>query len=431
MRLNIRTRQESLSEGTNFTRLSLTTLESVFPPNPIGRLRYEFAEGLAKRGNRITVITSLPSIRNKLDKSGTGAKFPPPFYLEETEDFSIIRVVPKNGDQNNLLGNIMAHLVTPFSLTIVSYLKSADSQIIHCSSPPLFLAMGACIVSSIRRKPLVLRIHDLHPDALIKMGLLKNRLLIGILRAIEKFVYVRASIITVLSPSYKSYVTSVGVPESKVQIIPNWYQTETPTHLVSRPLDEVTGVSMHGKTVFTYAGSLYWAQDLDIVIESAKLLSERRDILFLIVGEGPKKKGLVEKAEKMRLENIRFLPMQRKPEYLQIVNESRACIVSLADGYTSPTFPSKIPELMGLGKPILMKAPSNSEVAKLTKEAGCGLFTDSRDPEAFVKLVLELTNNKDFADRLGRNGKDYARKFFSPSSCIDKYEELLNRLPMR
>ena len=80
---------------------------------------------------------------------------------------------------------------------------------------------------------------------------------------------------------------------------------------------------------------------IETVIDAAYLLRHNKDILFLIVGDGPKNQGLAERAKRLKLENVVFMPLQPKEVYLQIVLASHACVVTLNKSYTSPTLPFK------------------------------------------------------------------------------------------
>lgn len=412
-------------------RLSILAIESVFPPDPLGRLRYEFAKELASRGNRIVVIVPFPPECFTLhDKSHSRRKsLHQLFNWERLGNLLVLRVVPRKMSGETFLSKVAEHLLTPISLSASALTFSRNADIVHCSSPPLLSAFGACLVSAIRHLPLVVRYHDLHPDALVKMGLLRNRIAVSMLEIIEKFVYLRADKITVISPAYKSHIVSRGIPPERIEVIPNWYQpSETAMRGEYESLMPQIAAKIKGKIVFTYAGSLYWAQDLETVIDAAHLLREKEDLVFLIVGEGPKRREIVERAKKLNLRNVFFLPVQRRKVYLQIVSASRACLVTLSKNYTSPTLPSKVPELMGLGKPIIANAPVSSEVTEVIAKASCGLVVEPGDPEAFAEAVLALSEDERFATESGKNGRAFAEENFSPSICLDRYDKTFRSL---
>jgi len=61
------------------------------------------------------------------------------------------------------------------------------------------------------------------------------------------------------------------------------------------------------------------AQGLESIIETARLLRNIDDILFVFVGHGAAKEGLVSMCEEYMLENVKFIPIQpreRIPSFL-------------------------------------------------------------------------------------------------------------------
>jgi len=410
-----------LPSCSSVEKLTVLDMELVFPPEPIGRLSYEFAYELARRGHRVIVVAPFPP--ESFEKRKSSCKL---VRWEKLDNFLVLRVLPRKSSGNTLMDKVADHVLIPFSLAFWSLVAVRDVDVVHCPSPPLLLGFCACFVSAIKRVPFVVRIHDLHPDALVKMNIIKNGLLIDGLRVIEKFVYSFARRIAVIAETYKSFIVSRGVTSSKVQVIPNWFQINSnPNLLTNEHVRLVSKIKSKGKFIITYGGSLYWAQDLETAVDAAYLLRHNKDIVFLIVGDGPKKQGLVERAKRLKLENVVFMPFQPREVYLQIVLASHACIVTLNKNYASPTLPSKVSEIMGLGKPIIANAPYGSEVADLVGKAACGLTVEPGNPESFAKAVLKLTREEALARKLGENGKFFAERYFSPRVCINKYEKLL------
>ena len=65
---------------------------------------------------------------------------------------------------------------------------------------------------------------------------------------------------------------------------------------------------VQGKYVVLYSGNLAFKQGLEIIPQVIKELSHRRDIIFLICGDGPMRAELMQSCP-MR-DNVKFLPLQ-------------------------------------------------------------------------------------------------------------------------
>ena len=346
------------------------------------------------------------------------------FLLGKTERFLTLRVQPYLKTKS-ITTRFFEYSVLPLSLFVGGLIVGRKKNIIHCQSPPLTVAFAACVLSKILKKPLIIRIQDIHPDALIKIGILKNSVLIRLMELVELFVYDSASHITVIAEGYRRHLISKGIREDKISLIPNWANISK----ISPPKnnDFKKRMGWEAKFIITYAGTMSWPQDLETVVESAGTLRNYKDITFLMVGDGVKKEYLIRKSKELELDNIVFMPLQPRNDYFEILYASNACLVPLKKQFTSPTAPSKMLEIMACSKPIIANVPYNSDVHTIISKAGCGIWVEPENPKVLSRAILKLYENKDSAYRLGEKGRKLAEEL-SLTACMDKYEALLNSL---
>lgn len=89
------------------------------------------------------------------------------------------------------------------------------------------MGISGWVISLFKNVPFIMGVQDLHPQCYIDQGVLKNKLLIKILEGIEKFCYKTASYITVHSEGNKAHIVKFkNVPSRKVQVLPNWIDTD-------------------------------------------------------------------------------------------------------------------------------------------------------------------------------------------------------------
>lgn len=89
------------------------------------------------------------------------------------------------------------------------------------TSPPIFQAITAWLVSRLRRRPFLLEIRDLWPDFAIDMGVLTNPALITLSRRLDAFLRARADHVLVNSPAYRDILVARGQRPDKISLIPN------------------------------------------------------------------------------------------------------------------------------------------------------------------------------------------------------------------
>ena len=91
-----------------------------------------------------------------------------------------------------------------FSSVYAGLFKSRNKyDIIIVSSPPLFVAITAYILSLVKRVPFIFEIRDLWPESAIDTGILQNKLIIKFAYFFESYIYERAKLINVLTPAFR------------------------------------------------------------------------------------------------------------------------------------------------------------------------------------------------------------------------------------
>jgi colanic acid biosynthesis glycosyl transferase WcaI len=404
--------------------MNIILMANGFPPELTStRLNFEMAKELSQRGHRVHVVTVLPRRRYSIVSKAYTGKILHQETLAET--LRVLRVGFRLSLGEGLAGRAVQYLLMPLWQT-VGVLVSPSPDIILCESPPLLAGISAWFGSKVKRTKFAIRIQDIHPDVLEETGLIKSELLISVMRMVERFVYQKAALVTTISPAYEERIRSKGVPRDKVKYIPNWADnrripSDNPGEL-RRKLDLLDAF------VITYAGTMSWFQDLETVLEAAKIVENHPRIRFLLIGDGALKDSLTRKAEQLDTKNVTFLPFQSREIYYDTIASSDICLVSLKKAVTTPEMPSKVLEIMTAGTPILANVPQGSDIAIVVKDADCGLVVEPENPTEFVKAVTWLYDNRIRLREVGLRGRRYASERFSLDSSISNLEKELANL---
>ena len=227
--------------------------------------------------------------------------------------------------------------------------------------------------------PVVVNIQDLFPQCAIDLGMLHSRLLIRFMEAIEGNVYRRSDMITVMSDGNRDFVIEKGGRPDRVLTVFNWVDTDE-----IRPgkrLNEFRRVHELGdKFIVLFAGTMGWSQGLDGVVDAAQLLAGDPEILFLFVGDGVEKDRTIERSR--GLPNVRFLPMQSKETYPQVLAACDAGLVTLRPEVLTPTVPSKINTILAAARPLIACLPPG-DAPQLILDAQAGLVVPPADGRAW------------------------------------------------
>ena len=217
---------------------------------------------------------------------------------------------------------------------------------------------------------------------------------------------------------------SKGADPARVTVVPNWVDT---VHI--QPGERMNGFRReHGLDdafVVSFAGVLGYSQDLDVVLDAAELLRHRSDIVWLIVGDGVEKPRLEARQRQMDLANVRFLPMQPRERYPEVLHASDISLATLRADVKTPVVPSKILSIMAAARPVVAAMDLGGDAPMLIERAQCGICLPPGDSQALADTVAELAADSSLREGLGQNGRSFAEEHLSLQVCVDQYEELL------
>jgi glycosyltransferase involved in cell wall biosynthesis len=205
--------------------------------------------------------------------------------------------------------------------------------------PPLTIGLAAWFLGYVRRTPFLYGVNDLWPESIEATGMVQNQSFLKMIGRLERFVYKRATAITVISPGFKGNLVGKGVPPEKMHVIPHWadeslYRPVPPDSKLAQDL------GMVGRFNIIFAGQLGLAQGLDIVLDAAEELLDLNDVQFVLVGDGTEAARLRHAAEERDLKNVRFLGQRPAGEMPHIFAISDLLLVNLRD---DPLFRITIP----------------------------------------------------------------------------------------
>jgi colanic acid biosynthesis glycosyl transferase WcaI len=381
------------------------------------QLYYDLGKALIGRGHEVGVVTKMPTGYVAQDGECPEGKH---FARRETiEGLEVVRVRGLPTSSRTLWVRALDHLIAGFTFAFAAR-KLVPSDILLVYSPPLTLTFAARLFQKWTGIPYVLNLHDIYPQTLIDLGLLKNRLLIRLAEMLEVQAYRHSAHITVPTPVAGDFVIErKNVPHQKVAFIPNWVDT-----VKVQPGPKENGFrrahSLANCFIVSYAGSMGFGQDLTAVLESARVLQKQSDIKFVLVGDGVLRHKWVRMAAGLR--NVLFLPIQPREQFFEVLRGSDVCLVPLASALNSPAVPGKTQHIMAVGRPILAVVTASCETAKLVQRSECGLIADPDEPGVVTEMIDRLYRDRALANRLGANGRAYAEEHFSLQRAVDSYE---------
>lgn len=402
----------------------------VFPPdgNSNAFIFGDIALELQKHGHKVTVISTTPHysiLQDALDKQ--------PFTNGEKDWYK----------KSNFHGIECYHIVVPdekgsmiqrlktyirFHRCALKLSKIIGSKVdaVIAQSPPLSIGIISSLMAKTKKAKSVYIVQDLFPDGSIAQGKIKNKLIIKILRAVEKSVYKRNDVIVAISKGIKGHLKQRIPKNTLLRLIPNFVDTD-----IYYPMSKVNSLSLELKTnkkfVISYVGNIGNAQDLSPVLYCAKQLKSL-DILFIIAGSGIKKDYYESQAKREKLNNIKFIGYQKR-EVTPLINAlSDVSLVMLAPHIKDYSFPSKIYTLMGMAKPIVLMCSSGCSATEFVSRTKSGWVVKNGHNEKFTALIQKLYSNPEILNEAGSNSLKTVEKRYTKEFVGKEYNELIKEL---
>ncbi len=406
-------------------RLRILYLSQYFPPEmgaPSARV-YELSRRWVKNGDQVTVLTGFPH-------HPIGV-IPPEYqgyrFLEENKDgIRVVRTYIFAAPNKGFFKRILSYVSFMCSSIIQGTKKVGKQDVIIATSPQFFVGVAGFIISRLKGIPFIFEVRDLWPESIVQLGQLKNRFLIRFLEWIEMLLYKKAIHIVGVADSTVKILTERGVPSEKITIIKNGVDLQL-FHGQSDPNALKKKYGFEGRFVVSYIGTHGLSHALDKVLDTAELLKENEEILFLLIGEGAEKEHLIQKAKAMNLTNVHFLNQIDKQQLPDYYGLSDVVLVTLRD---LPLFrsviPSKIFEIMAMARPIIISV--DGEAREIVEQAKAGIFSKPEDVQMLKEKILQLKNDEHLRERLGKNGRQYVKKYFDRDKLAAKYQQLLHQL---
>ena len=169
-------------------------------------------------------------------------------------------------------------------------------------------------------------------------------------------------------------------------------------------------------------GRLTTIKGHEYLLKTAQLvLQKRRDVKFVIVGDGPLRVGLQNLAAQLRItENVAFLGHQ----------DDASSLMEAMDIFVLPSLHEGIPmailEAMALGRPVV--ASRVGGIPEVITDGVHGLLVSAGDPAGIAQACLKLIGDRGFAERCGRAGRVRVAQQFSSDVMGGKIANLYRQL---
>lgn len=292
---------------------------------------------------------------------------PPKWHLlgRYFADYRYVKRVVKSLIDNNVTAKIFFVQSSPLAYFIVKYLKK------HTKSRVVYNAQ------------------DVFPDNIQGNSVMK-KIVFSPFALLSKKLYKLSDNIITISEDIKVTIQQKIKTSDKISVVHNW---PNKTDGIEN-IDFKKRHNLEDKFVVLYAGNIGKFQNVKMIAKTAKTI-QNDDIVFVIQGDGVRRKKIEKQVKSMALKNVIFLPPDRLENMPSTYNSVDINLVTLKRGIYKTALPSKLPFCLNTKTPLIFSVENNSSIAKilskdnLTKTIKPGNVNSLRDE------ILYFYNNKD------------------------------------
>lgn len=179
----------------------------------------------------------------------------------------------------------------------------------------------------------------------------------------------------------------------------------------------------NGKIKLLFIGRLVPQKGIDVLIKSIKNINSIYNIELNIIGEGKQKKEYFQLAKMLKISNfINFIGFTTEYTKIKYLMESDILIVPSR----SESFGITVVEGMSAELPVIGSAVGG--IPELINHNKTGILVPPNNVQALANAIIDLIDNPDKRDRLGKAAKKFAKNNFTWRKRADRVEEIYREI---
>lgn len=312
--------------------------------------------------------------------------------------------------------------------------KTEKPDVIIASSPHPFTMLAGLKIAKMFRVPCICEVRDFWPEVFFYGGRIKETSFLGkVLLWGERYIYTKADGITFLKEGDHTYIQEKGwakeqggkIDMDKCIYVNNGVDIKLFDKRVTEHAYEDSDFD-NGKFTIVYCGTIRPVNNIDLLLDTAKLLES--DYQFLVFGMGSCVEALQKRIDDEQINNVKlkgyvnnqFIPSILQHSSLNLLNYS-----GTAYNWSRGNSSNKLFEYLASGKPVLSTVKMGYDIIE---RYNCGASVEHTTAEEIAAEIqkIKALSAEQYAD-LCKNARTAAEQFNIPV-LADKYLEEIERI---
>lgn len=278
-------------------------------------------------------------------------------------------------------------------------------DLVFVATPALVPAPLGWAVARLCRAKAWLHVQDFEVEAAFATGMLKEQSTIGRLaRAFDRWIHRRFDRVSSISEPMLAKLPGRGVAAERIVGLRNWANLSAVTPMPEGASGFRAEFGIVTPHVALYSGNIANKQGLEIIPAAARLLEGRKDLTFVICGDGPFLPELKRRSE--GLSNIRFFPLQPTERLGDLLGLATLHLLPQIAGVADLVLPSKLTNMLASGRPVIATCEPETSLARAV--TGCGEVVPPEDPPRFAAAIAALLDDPGRRAACGRAAREKA-----------------------
>lgn len=242
-------------------------------------------------------------------------------------------------------------------------------------------------------------------------------------RAVEQRILRSAAMVSTISPQMCAKLVEKGIDPARIFELRNWSNA-------SFALSGGDGGAYRqewgigDRKVALYSGNIANKQGIEIVIEAARILRDRSDLVFVICGEGPNRARLAQMSE--GLSNVQLHDLQPAERMGELLSLAAVHLLPQIPGAADLVLPSKLTNMLQSGRPVVATAAPGTGL--YDEVDGCGVLTPPGDAAAFAAAIADLVDDPQTCMRFGESAQQRVKERWSRDAILARFEKTAQEL---
>jgi glycosyltransferase involved in cell wall biosynthesis len=179
-------------------------------------------------------------------------------------------------------------------------------------------------------------------------------------------------------------------------------------------------LGLEGSFVYVYGGNLGVAQDTDNLVRLAVQLASRSNIHFVLIGSGSEVSRLGNVVHEKGLRNVHILPAVAQNEYLSMVSEFDAGLISLDAGLKTHNIPGKLLSYFYWGLPVLASVNRGNDLFEIINKNRVGFCCVNGEDGNLAIAAQKLVDEPNLKLEMGENARRLLEQTFSTKEAVEQ-----------